>query len=151
MISLSPWHSWFGILFKKKKIFHNSKAYLNLLSDFLTHSFIYIYTYIHTHTHTHIYIPTHTHTLFFLVLLGLHLRHMEVFRQGVKSELQLSAYTTAIATPDLGHICNLHHRNTRSLTHWWGQDWTNILMDTSRVCYHWATMGTPVFNIFWKN
>ena len=66
MISLSPWHSWFGILFLKKKIFHNSKAYLNLLSDFLTHSFIYIYTYIYTHTHTHTYIYTYTHTYTFL-------------------------------------------------------------------------------------
>ena len=32
------------------------------------------------------------------------------------------------------------HGNTRSLTHW-----TSFLMDTSRVHYHWATMGTPYF------
>ena len=32
--------------------------------------------------------------------LGLHLRHMEVPRLGVKSELQLPAYTTAAAMPD---------------------------------------------------
>ena len=28
---------------------------------------------------------------------------------GVESELQLLAYTTAIATQDLSHICDLHH------------------------------------------
>ena len=39
--------------------------------------------------------------------LGLHLRHMELPRLGVKSELQLLAYTTAIATPDPSHICDL--------------------------------------------
>ena len=40
-------------------------------------------------------------------LLGRHLWHMEVPRPGVKSELQLSAYTTA--TQDPSHICELHH------------------------------------------
>ena len=34
---------------------------------------------------------------------------MEVLRLGVKSELQLPAYTTAIAVQDLSHVCNLYH------------------------------------------
>ena len=34
---------------------------------------------------------------------------MEVPRLGVKSELQLQAYTTATAMPDPSRICNLHH------------------------------------------
>ena len=34
------------------------------------------------------------------VFLGPHPWHMEILRLGVKSELQLPAYTTAIATPD---------------------------------------------------
>ena len=34
---------------------------------------------------------------------------METPRLGVKSELQLPAYITATATPDLSGICNLHH------------------------------------------
>ena len=34
---------------------------------------------------------------------------MEVPRLGVKLELQLPAYTTAIATQDLSHTCDLHH------------------------------------------
>ena len=47
--------------------------------------------------------------LFIFVFLGSHLRHMEVLRLGVESELQLLAYTTATATPDLSHVWDLHH------------------------------------------
>ena len=39
--------------------------------------------------------------LFLFFFLGLHPWHMEVPRLGVKSELQLPAYTTATATQDL--------------------------------------------------
>ena len=39
--------------------------------------------------------------LFLFFFLGLHLRHMDVPRLGVESELQLPAYTTATATLDL--------------------------------------------------
>ena len=48
---------------------------------------------------------------FFLpfVFLGLHLRHMEVPRLGVDSELQLPVYITATAMWDLSCVCNLHH------------------------------------------
>ena len=45
---------------------------------------------------------------FFFCFLGPHLRHMEVSRLGVKSELQLPACTTTTATPDPNHLCNLH-------------------------------------------
>ena len=45
--------------------------------------------------------------------LGLHLQHMEVPRVGVKSELQLPAYTTATETPDLSHVCDLHHSSSQ--------------------------------------
>ena len=34
---------------------------------------------------------------------------MEVPMLGVESELQLLAYATATAMPDLSHVCNLHH------------------------------------------
>ena len=67
---------------------------------------------------------------------------MEVPRLGVRSELQLLAYTTA--KPDSSHIFNLHHSLWchRILNHLSGaRDRTHILMDTSRL-YHWATMGT---------
>ena len=42
---------------------------------------------------------------FFVFVLG----HMEVTRLGVESKLQLLACTTATATPDPSHVCNLHH------------------------------------------
>ena len=41
--------------------------------------------------------------------LCLHSGHMEVPRLGVKSELQLPAYTTATTTPDPSSICKLCH------------------------------------------
>ena len=45
--------------------------------------------------------------LFFFFFLELHLWHMEVSRLGVKPELQLQAYTAAIASLDPSHICDL--------------------------------------------
>ena len=39
----------------------------------------------------------------------LHLRHMEVPRLGVKSELELPACTTATMKPVLSYVCDLHH------------------------------------------
>ena len=45
--------------------------------------------------------------LFLFFFLQQHLRHVEVPGLGVQAELQLPAYTTAIATPHLSHICNL--------------------------------------------
>ena len=35
--------------------------------------------------------------------------HMEVPSLGIKSELQLPAYTTDTTTWDLSHVCDLHH------------------------------------------
>jgi len=53
------------------------------------------------------------HFFFFFFLtflfLGPLLRHMEVPRLGVESELQPPAYTRATATQDPSHVCNLHH------------------------------------------
>ena len=44
---------------------------------------------------------------------------LKVPRLGVRSDLQLQAYTTAMAMQDPSHICDLHHShgNARSLTH----------------------------------
>ena len=77
-----------------------------------------------------------TGTLF--VFLGLHLRHMEVPGLGIESELELPASATATATPDLSHVCDLHHSSwqcrilspLREV-----RDRTRNLMDTSRVRY----------------
>ena len=69
---------------------------------------------------------------------------MEVPRLGVNLELQLPAYTTTTATPDLNCICNLYlgqHQILNTLSR--ARDRTQILMDTSQFNYHWATVGTP--------
>ena len=42
--------------------------------------------------------------------LGPHERHMQVPRPGIKSELQLPAYTTATATPDPSRVCDPHRQ-----------------------------------------
>ena len=70
---------------------------------------------------------------FFFLLLGPHLHHMEVPRLRVESELQLPAYTTAIAMPDPSHIYDL----CCSLQQCWilnplseARDQTHILTDT---------------------
>ena len=45
--------------------------------------------------------------LLVFAIVGPHPRHMEVPRLGVEWELQLPAYTTAAATPDPRHVCDL--------------------------------------------
>ena len=43
---------------------------------------------------------------FFFVFLGLYVQHMEIPRLGVKLELQLPAYATAIGTRDPSGVCD---------------------------------------------
>ena len=71
--------------------------------------------------------------LFFLS--GPQLWHMEIPWLGVKSKLQLPAYT--IEMPNPSHVCSLHSSSWKC----WilnplseSRDRTCILMDTSRVC-----------------
>jgi len=73
------------------------------------------------------------------------LRHMEVPRLGVETELQLLAYATATATWDPNHVSYLHHSSQQcwifnSLSK--ARNGTHVLMDTSQVRYCLATMGT---------
>ena len=49
--------------------------------------------------------------IYFLLILGLKLQHMEAPRLGVKLELQLLDYARATATPDPSRNCDLHHRS----------------------------------------
>ena len=57
---------------------------------------------------------------FFFVFLGLHPQHMEVPRQGVKSDLWLPAYATAqqLGMGATSATYTTAHGNTGSLTHW---------------------------------
>ena len=73
---------------------------------------------------------------FAFFFLGLHTQHMEVPRLGVESELQLPAYTTAIAMPDPSRVFNLHDSSWQC----WilnplseARDPIHILMDTNQV------------------
>ena len=82
----------------------------------------------------------------FVVFLGPYPQCMEVPRVGVESEQQLPAYTTASATPDPSHICDLHHSSWQCqipdpLSE--ARDQICILTDTSQICFHCATAGTP--------
>ena len=79
----------------------------------------------------------------FFGLLGLHPWHMEVPMLGVELDLQLLACTTATATPDPSCNWDLHHRSWQHqilnpLSR--ARDQAHILMDSSQVRYHWATM-----------
>ena len=78
---------------------------------------------------------------------------MEVPRLGVEMELQLLAYTTAMATLDLSHICNLrlslrqHHiLNPLSKV----RDQTSFLMDTSQVLNMLRHSGHSLDDFFFK-
>ena len=73
--------------------------------------------------------------------------YMNVPRLGVKSEPQLPAYITATATWDPSHSCDLHHSSWQCQTPdplREARDGTHILRDTSWICYHCATAGTPI-------
>ena len=59
----------------------------------------------------------------------------------------------ATAAPDPSHVCNLHHSlwqlgilNPLSEA----GDRTCFLMDASQIHFHWATMGTPIYGVFYQ-
>ena len=76
---------------------------------------------------------------------------MEVPRLGVELELQLPAYTTATATRNLSHVCNLHHSSQqhqipdpRSKA----RDRTHILMGTKLDSFLLHHNGNPSLMYF---
>ena len=86
--------------------------------------------------------------LFLFFFSGQLPRHVEVPRLGVESELQFLAYATATAMRDLSLVSNLHHSSRQHqilnpLSE--VRDRTRILMDSSRICFLCATMGTMSF------
>ena len=83
--------------------------------------------------------------------LGPHLWCMELPRPGFKLELQLLAYTTAMATPDLNNIGNLCHslqqcQIPNPLSE--ARDGTHILTETSWVFNLLSHYGNSYFIIF---
>ena len=71
---------------------------------------------------------------------------MEVPRLGVESELQRPAYTTATATQDLSHVCDLHHsswqRRILNPLNKAGMEPASLRILVSFL-FCWATAGTP--------
>ena len=75
---------------------------------------------------------------------------MEIPRLGVWLKLQLLAYTTATAMPDLSHNCDLHHISQQR----WilnplseARDRTRVLMDTGQIRFCWARIPTlPIWS-----
>ena len=85
---------------------------------------------------------------FIFFFLGPHPGHMEVPRLGVQSELQLPAYTTATATGDPSHVCNLHHSSQQCLILNLlieARDRTRNLMVSSWIHFCCTTKGTPIY------
>ena len=75
------------------------------------------------------------------------------FQAKVEWELQLLAYTTATAMPDLSHIWDRDSLRQSQILNPLreARDWTHVLMDPSWVHYHWATRGTPALAFFFLN
>ena len=95
--------------------------------------------------------PSHILPICFF-FLGLHLKHMEVPRLGVQSELWLPAYTKATAMPDLSRVCDLHHSSRQ---HWIlnplsteARGGIHILMDPSLVHEPLSHKGKSILPIF---
>ena len=57
------------------------------------------------------------------------------------------AYATATAMPDPNRTCSLRHRLRLNLLSK-ARDGAHILMDTSRIRFHRATIGTPIKGFF---
>ena len=136
-LAISPRHTDFfeGLVLRK---------HYSLLGSLLPLDFSIIMNYddiIHLCNRLHGFYSTLIYYLFFVFsffFLEPNPRHVEVPRLGVELELQLPAYTTASATPDPSHICNLYHsawphQILNPLSE--ARDGTHILMDTSQVHY----------------
>ena len=111
---------------KEKKDISNRNIYVKISCSFLILKIIWV--------------------SFLFSFLGSHLQHMEVYRVGVKLELQLPVYATATATPDPSHVFTLCHSS------WWfwilnrlskARDRTHKLMDTSQVLNPVSNDGNP--------
>ena len=84
---------------------------------------------------------------FFFCFLEPHPQHVEVPGLGIESELWLLTYTTATEMQDLSHVCDLQQSSQQyqipdPLGKARGQ--THFLMNTSWICFHCASLGTPM-------
>ena len=94
--------------------------------------------------------PHMTIAFLFLLNLELHLWHMDVPRLGIELELQLLAYPTATAMPDLSCICDLfwglqQHRILNPLSE--ARDQTHIPWILVGFLICWVTIGTSTIAV----
>ena len=93
-------------------------------------------------------------SFFAFVFLGPHLRHPEVPRLRVESELPLPASTaaTVTATPDPSCICSLYSRQ-HGIPNPLGEarDRTRLLVDASQIRFRCSMTGAPACVIFLFN
>ena len=113
----------------------------SLFSTFLVYPLIYIYFFAILNP------PIFFKFLIFFFFFRAACAAYEVPRLGIKSELQLLAYSTATTTQDLSHMCSLYHSSwpcqiLNPLRE--ARDRTHILMEDDQVHYHRTTMGTPL-------
>ena len=139
------------------KLSRHSKRYREIVVKLLKHFYLFIAvkmitTFLESNEQ---YIPRtknlYSHFFGGWLSLGLYLRHMEIPRLEITSELQLLTYATGTATQDPNNVCNRHRssqqcRILNSLSK--PRDWTCILMNTRWVCCHWATMRTLLCSHF---
>ena len=81
--------------------------------------------------------------LFCVCFLGLHPQHIEVTRLGVKVELQLPAYTTAIATPDTWPTERGQESNPHPHTYESGSLPLSYNGNSWPPCWHRSSPGRP--------
>ena len=118
-ILIHPAFNFFGCRLRRRI----ARSYGNSAFNFLMNHNVFYSRYTNYIHHLHpqqqcmgVLTSSHSCQHFFL---RPYLRHMEVPGLGVESELQVMAYTTATATQDPSHICDLRHSlcNAGSLTH----------------------------------
>ena len=110
---------------------------------------LYLWLSFRLYIRIHTYICVCVCVCMYFCLFWPYLRHMEVFKLVVESELQLMAYTTATATRDPSHICDDLYHSSRQC---WilnplskARDRTCVLMDASQVHFHWAMTETLTY------
>ena len=70
------------------------------------------------------------------VCLGPYLWRMKFPRLGFKLELQLLTFTSAMATPDLSCVCDLHHSSQQRWTlTYWARTGTELVSSWILVCF----------------
>ena len=116
--------------------------------------------YTHTHTHTHTRVKTcgnWMRSTFYFLLFTYLFCFLGSYPQRMGSQARgwIRAAAASLghshSNTDLSCVCNPHHSswqhqilNRLSKARYQ----THVLLDTSQVCYHWVTTGTPLLEIF---